>query len=164
MQAGRKPKPGVLHLVDGSARHLGAEARARLGRTPQTCAPMGGPPARFTDEQRAIWNRLIEEAPDGLLTAIDFDLLVNYVIAVAARDKALALFNETGCQVLVRGGDGKSTVTNPLMRELRRLTEGMRMMQGELGFTPAARSRVATLPEGEDDELKRFLTPPSHTP
>lgn len=160
MQRGQKPKPAVLHLIEGSARHLGAAARERMSREPVPSGPIGDAPAAFTAEQRTIWARLTQEAPPGLLSGVDADLLVNYVVAVAARDKALGLFNETGCQVLVRAHDGHGTVTNPLMRELRRLAEGMRMMQGELGFTPSARARVAPLPAGDADELARFLTPP----
>jgi P27 family predicted phage terminase small subunit len=159
MQPGRKPKPPVLHVVDGSARHLGAEARKRLQAAPVDLAPVGAAPASFTSEQRAVWVRLTEEAPAGLLAAVDHDLLINYVVAIAARDKALAQFNATGCQVLVRSGDGRGTITNPLMRELRRLAESMRMMQGELGFTPSARSRVQAPSDGEGDELQPFLGP-----
>jgi len=139
-------------------RHMGAAARARLPLLATPRSPVGDAPASFNDDQRAIWTRLVEDAPPGLLTGVDRDLLVNYVVTVAARDKALVLFNETGCQVLVRAAEGHTgTVTNPLMRELRRLAESMRMLQGELGFTPSARARVTVVPPGAADELERFL-------
>lgn len=160
MQRGRKPKPVELHLVDGSDRHLGKVARQRMARAARPTSPVGAVPAAFNVDQRAVWERLVQDAPDGLLTGVDRDVLVNYVVLVAARDKALGLFNETGCQVLVRAADGHGTVTNPLMRELRRNTEAMRMLQGELGFTPSARARVTVVPKGEADELQRFLEGP----
>jgi len=158
---GVKPKPLALHVVEGNLKKMAKPRREKHENSPQPSLELRGPPETFNDDQRAIWARLQEDCAVGLLARSDYDILVSYVLLVAARDKAMKLFIETGCQVLVKSNDSNNRMlSNPLMREIRRVLEQLRPLQVELGLTPMSRSRiqVAKAPE-EEDELGRFLTP-----
>jgi P27 family predicted phage terminase small subunit len=158
---GRKPKPLALHLVDGSIKKQRRERKTALLNTPQPVLGVAAPPETFSDEHRAVWARLVADSPDGLLTRCDYDVFVNYVLLIVARDKAMRQYIETGCVVLIRSTDGNNRMQpNPLMRELRRVLEQLRPLQAELGFTPMSRSRVQLAKgEGDADELSGFLGP-----
>jgi P27 family predicted phage terminase small subunit len=159
MPPGVKPKPLALHVIDGSLKKMGKPLRARHENSPQPVLGLRPPPESFSADHLAVWQRLMEDCAYGLLVRSDYDTFVTYVNLVVARDKALKLYIETGCQVLVKSNDSNNRMlSNPLMRELRRLNEQMRPLQVEMGLTPMSRSRiqVAKKPE-EEDELGRFL-------
>lgn len=155
---GRKPKPTFLHLVDGTDKARRPQLKARAEQEVQPERGVRGPPAGFNADQQAVWARLQEDIPPGMLARTDFDCLVGYAVLVAARDNALELFNRSGASVLVRAADERQRfASNPALREFRRLTEQLRLLQGELGFTPAARSRVTRVGDEADDPLADFL-------
>jgi len=158
MISGQRAKPVALHVIQGTDKHMGKSARARLNTVARPTPGVASPPDAFNDKQRAIWTRLVEDCPAGLLTRVDYDAVVNYVVLTHARDEALALYVQTGCQVVVRTTDGHNRmVTNPLMRELRRCIEQMRTLQCELGLTPSARARISIPETPAADELAAFL-------
>ena len=119
-------------------------------------------PEDFSDVQREAWVRIARLAPVGLLTSADRETFAGFVVTAALRAQTLALFNRSGGHVLVRDGhrDG-ALVLNPLMREYRRMTEQLRILGAELGFSPASRARLASILANEDaksDELMQFLS------
>jgi P27 family predicted phage terminase small subunit len=162
MIGGRKPKPLALHVVDGTIKKQTRDRKTALLNSPQPTLGVASPPETFNDEHRAVWARLVADSPDGLLTRLDYDLLVNYVLLIVARDKAMRQYIETGCMVLMRSPDRADRMqSNPLMRELRRVLEQLRPLQAELGFTPMSRSRIQLAKgEGDEDELSGFLRGP----
>jgi P27 family predicted phage terminase small subunit len=160
---GRKPKPLALHVIEGNLKKMPKERREKHENSPQPSLGLRAPPAKFSADHLAVWSRLIEDCAPGLLARSDYDTFVNYVNLVVARDKAMALYIETGMQVLVKSNDSNNRMlSNPLMRELRRINDQMRPLLVELGLTPMSRSRITVQkPVEEGDELDRFLNPSS---
>jgi len=160
-RTGPPPKPTALRLIEGGGRMRGRFA-ARAKREPKPTLGLRDPPKSFTAEHLAIWNRLIEDTPDGLLTRVDQDLFTNYCVSLAIRDHAIEKLVATGGQILVKAmnGDANRFIVNPYVKEFRRICETIRVMQQELGYTPASRTRIAVAAGNEDDPLDRFLNPP----
>jgi P27 family predicted phage terminase small subunit len=157
---GPAPKPTALSLIDSGGK-LGTAARRRAKHEAQVLDALGDPPEGFTDAQREAWLSISRRAPLGLLTSADREVFSGFVVTAALRAQTLALFNRSGGSVLVRDAHHDNTlVLNPLMREYRRMTEQLRLLGGELGFSPAARARLASIlanEEGKGDELMSFL-------
>jgi|SRR5579862_3110307 len=157
MVASTKPKPTALHLVDGTYKKLAAADKRRRAQEPRAEVGVGAPPPEFNADQLAVWQRVVADAPPGLLTRTDHDVVVGYAALVSARLVALKLYNASGAQPLIRDRDGSRLVLNPFLRELKRLSEQLRLLQAELGFTPSARVRVSVANPDEGDDLDAFL-------
>jgi P27 family predicted phage terminase small subunit len=152
---GRKPKPTTLHLVDGTDRKLSTADKRRRAREPRPEGQIGEAPVGFTPAQVEVWRRHITDSPEGLLTPVDAELLAGWCVLADARTRALELFNQAGGAVVVRSDHG--IVCNPLLREFRRMTEQLRLLGIELGYSPAARARITLEVPDEGDELEEFL-------
>lgn len=108
-----------------------------------------------------MWQAIKAYAPPGLLKSCDRNCFEGYVVLVHARAVAIQRWNETNFSILVRGGDDRHhrNIVNPYLKEVRRLTEQCRILEGEFGFTPAARSRISLgQAEEPNDPASRFLT------
>jgi P27 family predicted phage terminase small subunit len=107
-----------------------------------------------------VWGEVRDASPAGLLHTCDRGCFEGYVVLLAARVIAIQMWNSTGNAVMVKSTDGHSrTQTNPYLKEVRRLTEQMRLLESEFGFTPAARSRIS-MPHGSgliNDPLAKYL-------
>jgi P27 family predicted phage terminase small subunit len=116
-------------------------------------------PAHLNDEQREIWARLAECSPIGLLERTDSDIFEGYCVLLQARNQAARAFNKTDAAILIKSTPSRGAfISNPYLKEYRRLTELLRLLQGELGYTPAARTRIAVTPREDDDPLAPFLS------
>jgi P27 family predicted phage terminase small subunit len=145
-------KPTRLKVIEGTFR------RDRLPvREPSPAGLLGIAPEYFTDQQRALWDRCREESPPGLLTACDRGIFEGYVVLLAARAECVRLWNNSGGTVLVRSTDHERVVVNPYLKEIRRLTEQLRVLEGELGYTPAARSRIDLGEAAPPERLAKYL-------
>jgi P27 family predicted phage terminase small subunit len=151
-------RPAALRLVAQGASCARHSKKART--EPVAKLGLGDPPATLTPEQVVLWQRIERDAPAGLLTRVDADLIASYVMLLDARNATARLFNQTNGAILVRGTGGSSPawVENPLLKELRRLTTELLMMQTQLGYSPASRTRIAVQVEGHAaDPLDRFF-------
>jgi len=89
---------------------------------PRPTSPIGDPPAEFLKETKEaqtklrIWHEIIADAPDGVLTGCDRMMLAN-----ACR-----------IQGAIEGGDYSAALLGQ-----------MRTYLGDMGMTPAGRSKVA---------------------
>jgi P27 family predicted phage terminase small subunit len=155
---GRPPKPTALRLVAQGGK-LRARYRNRIDTEPVAAPGLGPPPEHLSDEQRALWARVEATAPPGLLTQLDADLVDGYVVLLASRNHAVRMFNRSGGSVLVRqASQRQALVTNPYLREIRRLTEQLLALQSQLGYSPVSRTRIAIKPKGDaNDPLTRFF-------
>ncbi|SCK49348.1 phage terminase, small subunit, putative, P27 family [Variovorax sp. HW608] len=157
--SGPAPKATALALVDSGGK-LSTAARRRAKHEAQVLDALGDPPEDFTDAQRAAWVAIAKLAPVGLLTSADREVFAGFVVTAVLRAQTLQLFNRSGGHVLVRDNNHNQLVLNPLMREYRRMTEQLRALSSELGFSPASRARLASIlanGEGDGDELMNFL-------
>ncbi|OCJ42738.1 phage terminase small subunit P27 family [Agrobacterium tumefaciens] len=123
------------------------------GCKPTTIVPGSSPvtgipktPSYLAKEAKAEWRRvapiLIDERK--VLTEADLSALENYVIAVATMRQAHKELHSTG---LLIGGK-----RNPLSTILLQAQQQQLRAAGELGLTPAARSRATISDAANDDE------------
>jgi P27 family predicted phage terminase small subunit len=145
-------KPTRLKVIAGTLR----PGRAPV-REPSPSGQLGDAPEYFTDQQRSLWDRCRDDSPDGLLTACDRGIFEGYIVLLAARAECVRLWNIAGGSVLVRSTDHARVVVNPYLKEIRRLTEQLRVLEGELGYTPAARSRIDLGEAPIPDRLGKYL-------
>ena len=106
----------------------------------------------MSDEAKIVWKRTVKQLDlMGLLYEADQDIIAAYVNAVINYQKASELVDRSG--VLIKGRrDG--VVTNPAVRVQRDSATLIRMLAGELGLTPSARTRLkADQDDAEDDIL-----------
>jgi phage terminase small subunit len=127
---GDKPKPTALKLLAGNP-----GKRALNDREPDPGALDLTPPAELSDEAVPQWNRLVPMlVKTGVLKQSDRDILTLFCEAYVAHLAA------------VRAGK----INVGLLGQLRQ-------MLGEMGMTPATRSRIiAEKPQGDEAEAKYF--------
>jgi P27 family predicted phage terminase small subunit len=156
--AGRIPKPTALRLVE-SGGTLRTRFKERAEREARPRAAIGEPPGYFSLDQLEVWFRLVEAAPDGLLTGLDRDIFEGFVVLAAARAKLIQQYNDSSRDVIAQSPDAENRwILVAALREYKRLTESLRVLAHELGFTPSARTRVLiTPPEAPADPLAEFM-------
>lgn len=134
---GRKPKPTALHRLAGTFRPV--DHAAREGE-PVAIGELEEPPPWFTQSQREGWAYAITHAPPGLLARIDRAVLTVWVISEDIyRDAVLKLGGNTIIRSPVKG----EPIQNPYLAVVNKQAMIMLRAAGELGFSPAARPRLA---------------------
>jgi hypothetical protein len=110
-------------------------------------------------DQLEVWFRLLEASPDGLLKGVDREVFEGFVVLAAARSKICEQFNASSGEVIAQSTDEeKRWILVATLREYKRLTESLRILGHELGFSPAARTRVqVATPVKTEDPLAEFL-------
>jgi P27 family predicted phage terminase small subunit len=143
---GRRKKPTLLKLVENS--------RDRRPRGLAKGEPVPGgeveAPPWLTDDQRAIWDFTVRNAPLGLLKGVDTTLLIAWVVAADVhRQAAIRLANSP---LLIRDRN-QNILSSPYERIVRQQSVVLKSLAAELGFSPAARTSIAVQgPEDEDDD------------
>lgn len=157
--AGRIPKPTALRLVE-SGGNMRTRFKERAKQEPRPRSPIGEPPAYFSVDQLEVWFRLVGAAPEGLLTGCDREIFEGFVVLAAARAKLCAQYNDSSRAVIAQSPDDENRwILVASLREFKRLTESLRVLAHELGFTPAARTRVLlATPEAPVDPLDEFMS------
>lgn len=113
------------------------------GTSPVTTVPKA--PTYLSKDAKAEWRRVAPILTDErkVLTVADLAALENYVIAVATMRQAHRELEASG--LLIAGK------RNPASTILLQAQQQMLRAAGELGLTPASRSR-ASMAAGDDDE------------
>jgi hypothetical protein len=148
-------KPTRLKVIAGTLRSDRVPVRE-----PSPTGQLGDAPGFFNDQQRDLWNEFRDTAPFGLLTACDRSIFEGYVLLLYARRKLAKAWNVVGAEPLVKSQDKESRgrlVVSAHLREIRRLTEQLRLIETELGYTPASRSRIDLGEAPVGDRLKKYL-------
>jgi P27 family predicted phage terminase small subunit len=139
-RTGRPVKPTVLHKLEGTTRSYHA-ARA----DPEAVGDLAHKPAPewMTAAQRDLWAEILLDAPRELLRRIDWVVFANYIEVVDRHAKAVQaqrkLDEGQALPFLVKRKDGPAI--SPYIRVINHCVLIMRNLQGEMGFTPQARSR-----------------------
>ena len=130
---GRPAKPTVFKRLHGSDQP----------RNPAEPKPSGDPvcPASFDAVRRAIWDEAISSSPPGLLKRCDSVLLETWVNAIHLQRKAMAELAEEPLS---------GPLAKRLLTTIARAGSAAIRVAGELGFSPASRSRVAVGPVGRN--------------
>jgi P27 family predicted phage terminase small subunit len=142
---GRKPVPTELHKLRGTHN----ATRHGKGRSGEPEAPgelLPEPPEWMTPVQQAGWCYALQHAPRGILKQIDRGLLAIWVEAEARHRTAATmqaqLDQATSMPLLTRTKDG-TAVQSPYVGIMNRAAALMIKAASELGFSPAARPRLA---------------------
>jgi phage terminase small subunit len=159
--SGPLPKPTVLRLVESGGKPRGRfKERAKHEARPES--PLGPPPRYLNLDQLEVWFRLVGASPAGLLTGCDREIFEAFVVLAAARSRICEQFNNSSSDVIVQSTDDeKRWILVASLREFKRLSESLRILGQELGYSPAARTRVQIKPaEVAVDPLAEFLGRP----
>jgi P27 family predicted phage terminase small subunit len=143
----RGPKPGQYRMRPMPA---SAPAASRAG----TRYAAGEPdmPKHLGKAARAVWKRTVREmTAAGTLAVVDRDLIATYCVAVADLEALRARIEADGQMIDVPLLDRNNRPTgatvcrpHPALRYQSDLMNRIRQFAGELGITPAARSRAGT--------------------
>jgi P27 family predicted phage terminase small subunit len=107
------------------------------------------PPTHLSDAERAEWRRVARLLKDaGLLEQLDKTLLAAYCTVYTRWVEAEAKVKEFG--MVVKGPNG-FPMQSPWLSVANRAMKEMLSILGELGMTPASRSRI---PKAEKPETK----------
>lgn len=100
----------------------------------------------------AVWDRIVADAPVGLLTSLDTEVLRLYCEAVARYVEAQTIYNASplvkrGWYVALNEETGKEErqpiwVKNPMHQVVRDNADQVRLLARELGFSPSARANL----------------------
>jgi P27 family predicted phage terminase small subunit len=136
---GRRPKPTALKLRQGNP---GGRALNRREPKPVISAPTC--PAHLSPSAKAEWKRLAHQLTDlGILSQLDRAALAGYCQAWGRWVEAERKLKET--PILLRTPAGY-VQPSPWLAIANKQLELMHRFMGELGLSPASRSRVATFP------------------
>ena len=142
---GRPRKPTHLKLIDGSRDRRSLELQEA---EPKPTGELGEPPDCFSASQKATWHDVLSRCPNGLLKTIDRSMFENFVMAVNLSHEANERMKIS--PMLIKTPSG-IVVENPLLRIIRQQAMLIKLFGSELGFSPAARTRIAiSEPEPED--------------
>lgn len=145
---GRRPKPTALHRLQGTF-NATKHGRDRAGE-PKPEGDLYAAPAGLTSAQRANWRYAIHHAPPHLLKKLDRGILKIWVISEDRLDTAnrmQALLDENNkLKLLIEGPLG--LLPSPYEDIIDRAAKRMFRAAADLGFSPAARPRIA-VPELE---------------
>ena len=146
--AGRKPLPTAIKTVKGTLQ--------KCRTNPNELKPvgvLGEPPEYMSDNAKEAWRYAVEQAPPGLLSALDGAVLERWANCAGMYREALAKINRTGVSGMLIKTPSGILRRSPLMDVIRDLALEMKGYEAEMGFTPASRSRVQVaqaLPHADD--------------
>ena len=142
-------KPTHLRLLHGAPDH-----RPLPKDEPQGVGVLWSPPDWFDDDQREQWLYAIENAPAGLLTATDREVLVIWTVASVEHARAAQEVRKLGAIVKTKDGNA---IQNPFLPVVNRQAVIMMRAGGEMGFSPASRAALGRggldLPSGRAGQI-----------
>ena len=144
MQPGRKPLPTHLKVMRGTLR------KDRLNRNePQVAPAFPACPRHLGQEAKREWRRVSKELRAmGLLTKVDRAALAMYCDARGRWVEALRRYG-----VMVKSPSG-FPMQSPYLAVANKAMEQMRLLLGEFGMSPSARTRIHAQPVREEGESK----------
>jgi len=148
MKPGPKPAPRALRLLRGtrdrSSRGVRAGAKATTSKPP-------APPAHLSVEAKRIWRKAAKILHDaGVLTPLDHAVLEVFCCELAAYRAATKL---TAAGIVIKGARGGSVVKNPARSIAGIAATNVRLLGGELGLSPSARSGESASPPSALDRF-----------
>lgn len=148
----RRNRPTHLRIVEGRRDRRPAHLR---DREPAPTGALAEPPDWLSADQREGWHYVIANAPLGLLKRLDRAMLTAWVVAEALhREASIKLRNSS---LLIKTTQG-AVIQSPLLGIINRQAVLMKALAVELGFSPAARTRISCEPEEDfDDPTDRFF-------
>ena len=143
---GRKPVPAAVAEARGNPRQRGKKIRAaQLKREAVVTGDLhtGAGPDHLTPEEREDWDHAIASAPPGLLKRLDRGILTVWVTACNLHRQAK--LEQAKVTMILRSAAGLP-YQSPYLGIINRQAEIMMRAASELGFTPASRPRIFSVP------------------
>lgn len=148
---GPAPMPTAMKLLHGERR----SSRLNLAE-PRPRPALPKRPADLSPAAAVVWRRVIREVgATGVIAAADTDILRCYCEAVARYQVVASALEQS--TPLVRGARSGELVKNPLHQLVRDNADLVRAFGGELGLTPASRTRLTGTGQREHDPVADFL-------
>lgn len=156
MKTGPKPVPAPLKLLRGNP----GRRPVSEGLQPEQSQDVPEPPPFLTGYATDEWWSVATELHRlGVLTKLDLTSLAAYCYAYGQwRDAAEVLASMSGDPargMVIRTQYG-ACVENPLIAIARRASQDMIRFANEFGLTPAARSRISSGVNGDQDTGSKF--------
>lgn len=145
-----RTKPTVLHLIEGTESHK-KDGKTRRQREPKPSGKIPEPPAHLSDAEVENWKQIIAAVPDGLLTSLDRVVFESYIRAWTLSQSAAAMVRAQGPVLTTTLGN---VIQNPYLAVMNKQTLIAMKAAIEMGFTPAARTRIAIVPNGKPEKDK----------
>jgi len=154
MQAGRKPKPTKLKLIEGNPgkRPLNLNEPKPNPNIPEC-------PDWLLDDAKEEWKRMsVTLQKLGMLTFIDKAAFMGYCQAYAKWKKAEEFIKQHGFTYKFPKKDKEGNVISiyiapfPEVGIARAALEQVRQFCSEFGLTPSSRTRLSMKPDSEDEE------------
>ena len=109
------------------------------------------PPEYLTESAKDIWTFALQQAPEGMLSSLDYSIFSEWVILY---DQFIKLSEGLKAQgTFVRDADGNQTVNN-IINSITKTATILRGIENELGFTPASRSKVSSFKTSSEKKNK----------
>lgn len=135
--AGRPRKPTAVKRLQGTLQKCRANPAEPLPKVPLKDIE---PPESLTENAKSLWRFSLSQAPDGLLTALDFGVFEQwcslYAFACDLRDSVA----RDGAVIVDEKGNAKA---NPVLKSYNAICYTLKALENEMGFTPAGRTKVA---------------------
>ena len=138
---GRKPLPTAIKKIKGTLQPC------RTNRNePRSNKTLGAAPDYMSESAKEAWHYAATNAPTGLLSALDGAVLERWANCSGMYREALSKINRAGVSGMIIKTPSGILRRSPLMDVIRDLALEMKGYETEMGFTPAARSRVSVQP------------------
>ena len=132
---GRKPVPTHLKILRGNP-----GKRPLNENEPIPDGDLADPLEWMSEGQKAGWNYAIENAPAGLLKKLDRSVLAVWVVAEDLHRRATEMIEKFG--ILTKAPNTGLPIQSPYLPVVNKQAQIMLKAAEQLGFTPAARSRI----------------------
>lgn len=144
--AGRKPLPTALHVLNGNPSKINLEERDR--NEPKFSPGLPTCPEWLNEDAKLEWDRLLPELDSsGILQTVDMAVFAGYCDSLSMWKRSNKMIEKEGLTIETMQGGLK---THPAVSIRDKALEKMKSFAVEFGFTPASRSRV-NMPDKEKD-------------
>ena len=144
--AGRKPLPAVVKQIKGTLQKCRTNPRE-----PRPTSALCTPPEYMSEVAKEAWNYAVANSPSSLLSALDGAILERWANCSGLYREALSKINRAGVSGMIIKTPSGILRRSPLMDVIRDLALEMKGYEAEMGFTPAARSRISMPADGPRD-------------
>ena len=135
---GRPRKPTAVKKLQGTLQKCRTNPAEPV---PQNDLKAMSPPDYLTETAREIWTFALSQAPERMLSTLDFGVFSEWVVVYDQFLTISAGIKRDG--TLQETADGE-LIPSPLISKLQSTINLLRGLQSDLGFTPASRSKVVS--------------------
>jgi P27 family predicted phage terminase small subunit len=149
MPRGPKPKPLHLKLIQGTDN----VTRTNYAE-PYADGEIGDAPHEMTPERRLLWGILLRDAPQFVLKSADREAFRSMINTVAVMREAERMLCGDMKPLVVKTKQG-NVINNPYLGIYNTAVKNFMRIAAELGYTPAARTRIVSGHGSEENAIER---------